>query len=208
MNHILNRKFWIFDLDGTLTKPVHDFPAIRDSLGIPAGADILKFIESQDKSAAKAMLEKLDLIEIDLAENSEPAEGVAELISILTGNNVRMGIITRNTKENARLSLEKIGILSFFEDETILGRTQAPPKPDPTAILHLLSYWNATPDQAVMVGDYLFDLETGKTAGTATIHVSQNEEATWPDLTDIHATSLLKIVRMFTWQNDLTLYEN
>ena len=33
-NHLLKRKNWIFDLDGTLTIAVHDFNAIRKELGI------------------------------------------------------------------------------------------------------------------------------------------------------------------------------
>lgn len=34
---------FIFDLDGTLTLAVHDFEAIRRSLGIPAGVPILEY---------------------------------------------------------------------------------------------------------------------------------------------------------------------
>ncbi|HIN00314.1 MAG TPA: HAD family hydrolase, partial [Deltaproteobacteria bacterium] len=37
---LLQRKYWIFDLDGTLTVAVHDFNAIRNELGIPAGQPI------------------------------------------------------------------------------------------------------------------------------------------------------------------------
>ena len=36
-HHLLKRKHWIFDLDGTLTIAVHDFNAIRKELGIPEG---------------------------------------------------------------------------------------------------------------------------------------------------------------------------
>ena len=43
---LLQRKYWIFDLDGTLTVAVHDFNAIRNELGIPAGQPIIKTIES------------------------------------------------------------------------------------------------------------------------------------------------------------------
>ena len=34
-------RHWVFDLDGTLTVPVHDFALIRRALDIPADADIL-----------------------------------------------------------------------------------------------------------------------------------------------------------------------
>lgn len=74
---------------------------------------------------------------------------------------------------------------------------QAPAKPDPTGISHLLSIWDTTPDQAIMIGDYLFDLQAGKTAGTATIHVNQSTETNWANLTDIRVKTLSEIVDLF-----------
>ena len=35
------RTHWLFDMDGTLTVPVHDFVALRRRLGAPEGGDIL-----------------------------------------------------------------------------------------------------------------------------------------------------------------------
>ena len=36
------RKYWIFDLDGTLTVAVHDFTATRRELDLPPGKPILE----------------------------------------------------------------------------------------------------------------------------------------------------------------------
>ena len=208
IGELLDRKFWIFDLDGTLTVAVHDFPAIREELGIPANADILKFIQSQDQSTADRMLAKLDGIEIDLANQSRPAEGAVELVTELKKTSAQLGIITRNTRENAKISLDKIGILDQFEDICILGRQEAPPKPDPSSINQLLTYWKISSEQAVMVGDYLFDLQTGKAVGAATIHVSTNMDAVWPELTDIHVPSLTQLVQMLIWKTTSAPFEN
>ncbi len=208
ISNIIARKFWIFDLDGTLTVAVHDFQAIRAELGIPATADILEFINSRDRDTAEKMLASLDRIEIKLATNSKPAEGAVELITELKKAGAQLGIITRNTKENAKISLEKIGILHQFEDHCILGREEAAPKPDPAPINQLLAYWGISAEQAVMIGDYLFDLQTGKSAGTATIHAGSNLGAVWPDLTDIHVTSLTQLVQMLTWQKASAPFEN
>ena len=38
---ITQRTFWVFDLDGTLTVPVHDFAAIKRELGLDPEVDIL-----------------------------------------------------------------------------------------------------------------------------------------------------------------------
>ncbi len=39
---LLNRKHWVFDMDGTLTIAQHDFDAIRDELGLPDNLPILE----------------------------------------------------------------------------------------------------------------------------------------------------------------------
>lgn len=205
---ILQRQHWIFDLDGTLTLAVHDFVAIRKSLGIPDGEDILKHILNQDTSTASRMMQQLNEIEIELAEQSQPAVGVDPLIRLLSGRGARLGIITRNTKENAKRSLEKIGILGHFGDETILGRHEAPPKPDPKGISHLITLWNTSAEQTVMVGDYRFDLQAGRAAGTATIHVDSDLTRCWKDLTDIRLNTMEELVSMLSDIDVIAQFEN
>ena len=48
----------------------------------------------------------------------------------------------------------------------------------------------------VMVGDYLFDLQTGRNAGTATIHVDRTGSFLWPELTDIGVRTPEDLLRM------------
>ena len=43
---LLQRKYWIFELDGTLTVAVHDFNAIRKELGIPERQPIVEALKS------------------------------------------------------------------------------------------------------------------------------------------------------------------
>jgi len=68
---LLQRKYWIFDLDGTLTVAVHDFNAIRNELGIPAGQPILKTIESLPENESLALQQKLQDIEENLARKRQ-----------------------------------------------------------------------------------------------------------------------------------------
>ena len=48
-------KHWVFDMDGTLTVAVHDFPFIRQYLEIPGAEDILTHLAAlpPEVSAAK-----------------------------------------------------------------------------------------------------------------------------------------------------------
>lgn len=152
---------WVFDMDGTLTIAVHDFAAIRQALSIPADADILTHLAAlpADESAAKHawLLEH----ERELALGSRPAPGAVELVRDLAGRGYRLGILTRNARELAHVTLQAIGLADCFAEADVLGRDEAAPKPHPGGLLKLAQAWNVAPQRMVMVGDYRFDLTVG-----------------------------------------------
>jgi HAD superfamily hydrolase (TIGR01549 family) len=179
-------RHWVFDMDGTLTIAVHDFPAIKRALDIPLEDDILSHLAAlpADVSAAKHawLLEH----ERELAQASKPAAGAVELVRELAGRGHRLGILTRNARELAHVTLQAIGIADCFAVQDVLGRDEAPPKPDPGGLLKLAEAWSVEPSQMVMVGDYFFDLACGRAAGAHTVLVNLPQNP-WPELTDWHA---------------------
>lgn len=187
---------WIFDLDGTLTVAQHDFDAIRVQLGVPAGQDILGYLASLPIAEKAAMQAELDAIELQLAREVEPAPGAAELIRHLHAAGQHIGILTRNLRQVALSSLEVIGVRDCFATAHVLGRDDALPKPDPHGIQQLLSAWSLGQSEAIMVGDFRFDLEAGRAAGCHTCLV--HPDNSWPALADWHVTdchSLLQRLR-------------
>lgn len=181
---------WIFDLDGTLTRPVHDFEHIRAELGLPSGADILATIAARPESERLRLNRRLDQLEYFYAGQAEPAPGVLSLLQLLAGQGCNMGILTRNKKAVAIHSLEAIGAGHFFRDETVFGRDEAMAKPHPQGVRLLLDLWRAQPSDGVMVGDFRYDLEVGRAAGVATVHVDDRAGRDWPELTDLKVSSL------------------
>ena len=114
-NHnLLKRKYWIFDLDGTLTIAVHDFNAIREELGIPEGQPIIKTLESIPLKESRKQKKKLQEIEEKLALNASPAPGVKRLLETLSSQNYFIGILTLNTRENAWTTLRALGLSEYF----------------------------------------------------------------------------------------------
>jgi len=190
---ILGREHWIFDLDGTLTVAIHDFASIRRALGVPQGDDILGHLDALPAAQALVLREQLAAIEEELAERTEPAHGALGLVSELFGRGVRLGVLTRNTRANALRTLGRIGLAGFFAQCDVLGRDEALAKPDPDGLLQLARSWATSPRSLVMVGDYGFDLQTGRAAGAATIHVDPSRSFRWPELTDIAVGSLAEL---------------
>ena len=187
---LLKRKHWIFDLDGTLTVAVHDFDAIREELGIPAGLPIIKTIKSLPEKESVLLQNKLHSIEEKLARNARPARGVKTLLENLRRGDYSLGILTLNTRENAWFTLEALGLAQYFSEEFVIGRWCEEPKPSPKGIYKMLKQWKVTSNDALMVGDFLYDLQVGRAAETATVHVDPSGEFAWPELADIQVNSL------------------
>ena len=187
------RTHWIFDMDGTLTLAVHDFPAIRNKLGINKDLDIIEAIEALPPEEAREKFRLLDEIEIGLTLRSQEQPGAEQLLTLLSEQNKMLGILTRNTVRNAKDTLVECNLKKFFPDQQILGRESAAPKPSPDGINILLNQWEVDPASAVMVGDYKYDLEAGRRAGTATIYVDINEENLWSNFADLHVYHLNQI---------------
>ena len=185
---------WVFDLDGTLTVANHDFDAIRRELGIPEGHLILEWLAQLPAARAAPLHARLQDIEADLAAQVAPQPGGRELLEALVARGHRIGILTRNSQCNAVASLRRIELLDLFAPEDILGRDEAPAKPDPGGILHLLRRWKSSPGEAAMVGDFLIDLETGRNAGVTTVHVDAASGFHWPELTDLAVRSLPELL--------------
>lgn len=177
---------WVFDMDGTLTVAVHDFAAIRVALDIPAEDDILTHLAALPADEAASKHAWLLEHERDLALGSRPAEGAVELVRELAGRGYRLGILTRNARELAHVTLEAIGIADCFAVEHVLGRDEAEPKPSPEGLLKIAQAWSVEPCDMVMVGDYRIDLDCGRAAGTRTVLVNLPDNP-WPELTDWHA---------------------
>lgn len=190
---LLQRNYWVFDLDGTLTKPVHNFPYIREQLEIPAAEDILHFISKQAPGRRQYLIDKLDEFEFFYAEKVEPAEGVVELLSHLVNHGAQLAVLTRNTREVALCSLKTIGIDGMFDPALVLGRYDAEPKPNPDGLHKILQQWQRLPSSAVMVGDFLHDLAVGRAAGVATVHVAVDPMQSWPEYTDLRVGSLTQL---------------
>ncbi|AXQ49845.1 HAD family hydrolase [Pseudomonas vlassakiae] len=177
---------WVFDMDGTLTVAVHDFAAIRVALDIPAEHDILTHLAALPAAEAAAKHAWLLEHERDLAIASTAANGAVELVRELAERGCRLGILTRNARELAHVTLEAIGLADCFQVEHILGRDEAEPKPSPDGLLKIASSWGVAPGELVMVGDYRFDLDCGRAAGARTVLVNLPDNP-WPELVDWHA---------------------
>ncbi|TPV95424.1 MAG: HAD family hydrolase [Myxococcales bacterium FL481] len=188
------RRHVVFDLDGTLTVAVHDFAAMKRALDLPPELPILEALAGLDPPERRARRARLDAIEAEIAGRGQAAPGARELLEHLRGGSRRVGIVTRNTKPNAALTLRAAGLDGYFDEADIVGRDEVPAKPAPDGIHYLLRRWSAQPADAMMVGDYRFDLEAGRAAGVMTVLVRAGPAPDWGRGADVYAGSLVDLL--------------
>jgi HAD superfamily hydrolase (TIGR01509 family) len=189
-----HRTHWIFDLDGTLTVSAHDFEHMRRELGLEPQEPILEALHALPAAQAAPLWKVLNELEFYYAGKASIMQGANELLQKLHAGGRPLAILTRNTMPVVKHTLQACKIDHFFPLEHILDRDSCVPKPSPDGIEHLLRFWQADADDTVMVGDFLYDLEAGKAAGVATIHVDTRGDVDWSEFTDIRVESLGEII--------------
>ncbi|MFT4538665.1 MAG: HAD superfamily hydrolase (TIGR01509 family) [Planctomycetota bacterium] len=189
VTRLLSKPAWVFDMDGTLTEDVHDYEAIRSELGLEPHKPILEQLTCYEGQQRADLDNRLNEIELNIARASVPSEGVHELLSDLS-KHTRLGILTRNSRRNARVTLEAIGLSDYFRDEDIIGRDEGPPKPAPDGLNRMLSRWGFEAASAVMIGDSHFDLMTGQAAGASAVYYDPSASFEHAHMADLCITSL------------------
>lgn len=153
----------IFDMDGTITRPVLDFREIRKEIGLPEG-DIAKEIAKLPPPERQRAWRIIDGYERDAEERQELQDGAKALLERCRASGVRLGLITRNVRRSVDTLCRKFD-LTF---DHVITREFPHLKPHPAPILHMLEEWGIAPADALMVGDFTHDIECGNAAGAHT----------------------------------------
>jgi HAD superfamily hydrolase (TIGR01549 family) len=161
----------IFDMDGTLTEPFFDFRAIETEVGI-TGVDLVDYMlaaSEAERQRIKAILQKH---EDHAAENAPIRAGARELLLELRQRKIPVALLTRNTRRSIEMVCSRLD-LKF---EITLSREDGHFKPKPEPVWHICRQWNLSAAQVLVVGDYKYDVECGKAAGSKTVLLVQGDE--------------------------------
>ncbi len=184
----------LFDMDGTLTEPMLDFPLIKREMGIGARPilEALAEMGSAERAAAETVLV---LHEERAAAQSTLNPGCRELLDYAAGRGIGSALITRNSAASVKTVLAR----HELKIELLITREDGPAKPDPFPLRLACQKLGVAPADAWMVGDGQYDIEAGLAAGTPTVWVSHGrrprpfEAEPWRTVADLHGlTELLR----------------
>lgn len=153
----------IFDMDGTLVDSQLDFDAIRTELGLKPGLPILEQLAQLSPEDQAACHDVLHRHERQGADRATLIAGAHLLLESLRRQDIKMAILTRNSRAVTQYTLERLAILSHFD--CLVCREDGPHKPDPWAIHEICRRWQIDVQQVVMVGDFELDILAAHHAG-------------------------------------------
>lgn len=192
----------IFDLDGTLVDSQLDFDAMRAEMELPPQMAILEALTKLPTEHADRCRAILDRHERAGAERSTLLPGVREVLECVTRRRWHQAIVTRNSRSVTEATLR--GVALHFAH--VMTRDDGPVKPHPWPIERLCHEWQLNPAEVVMIGDYRFDIECGRAAGTRTVlltgepdpHTYKNHEQA-----DLVLSSLAEPTILLNWLESL-----
>ena len=115
----------LFDMDGTITEPMLDFPTIKREMGIGNRPilEALAEMSTEERQRAEAVLHRH---EENAAANSTLNAGCKEMLAWLHRHSIAVAVITRNS----RLSTDRVIERHRLAIEVTVTREDAPPKPE------------------------------------------------------------------------------
>ena len=185
-----------FDLDGTFLKTRVDYDklnnvdkVIMEKHGIPfsmVGFDSLKkrqraplklWLESNGRGdeydeVNKEIDDGCTEVEKEFVSEARPFPGSAECIDIIRSKGLKVGILTRGSREYAETALGNCGLSGRFD--TIVGRDYTcydNAKPNPQAMRDFAKELGVEPEDIIYVGDNLTDYFAARDSGATFVGV-------------------------------------
>ncbi len=184
-------RFIVFDCDGTLVDSqfmiaeamsrafaahgLDPLPrsAVRRVVGLHLDEAIMVLLEDGDPELAARVAETYREAFFTIRETEkvhEPLfEGTKEVLDALRRVGHHMGMATGKSRRGVDAVLAQHGLEPYFD--IIKSADDGPGKPDPQILTDAMAQIGADPDETVVVGDTIFDIELAKNAGTHAVGV-------------------------------------
>jgi HAD superfamily hydrolase (TIGR01549 family) len=168
----------LFDMDGTLTRPMLDFPAIKAEMGI-GQRPILEALAAMDDAARRHAEQILHRHEDYAAEQSTLNAGCEALLEWIDQQQIPVALITRNRRRSVDVVLRRHGL----HIDVLITRDDGLFKPDPAPLLAACTRLGVDDvGSAWMVGDGEYDVQAGLAAGTKTVWISHGRPRYFADV--------------------------
>lgn len=141
-------------------------------IGLPLKETFTKLIPMSDEMGDQCR----DVYSRHFNENNVPGAvplfpHVKETIEELHGQGAVLTIATSRHRESLVAFLQEMDMEKYIRF-IVCGNDIERPKPAPDMVLHILDTFNTSPNDAIVVGDAVYDILMGRSAGVRTVGVS------------------------------------
>lgn len=166
-----NLKVIIFDFDGTLHDLKIDWQQARTVLGIKDSLEkIGEAIERLKEQGDLKPISSLDALEAQSLENDILQDEIKKTLHKLQ-ERYKIAIYSRNSSSAITAFITKNGV----QPDYVIGREEVKKlKPHPEGLQRILSHFNASPSQALLVGDTWHDLFVAHEVGIPCVIAGNN----------------------------------
>ncbi|TNF65168.1 MAG: HAD family hydrolase [Gammaproteobacteria bacterium] len=178
----------IFDWDGTLVNSrakifnavrhgckIHNYPdpsdeQLANQVGLALEKSFQNLYPDETNLPIQSMIDGYEEYFYNNPNESQLFEGTYEILKQLETSDYLLAIATGKRREPLEHDLKNFGIDHFFT----ITRTpnESPSKPNPQMLFDILDYTGLNPNQAIMIGDSIFDLQAAENANMDAIAVS------------------------------------
>jgi len=209
-------EFYLFDLDGTI---LDTFPIILASfqhvlttmagihktdteltkyIGIPLRQQYRLFSNELRPPPDDAVVDSwfeahLAFQKANWKDTVKAHDGAVETLKALKLKNKKMAVVTSRTRPSAEMFMRGTGIWDFF-DAVLTPETTDKHKPHPGPALKALELLDGRAEDAIFIGDAIFDIQCGSAAGLHTCYVSYETPPLYPH-TDVFPTYRIRNLR-------------
>ncbi|MBO4842597.1 MAG: HAD family hydrolase [Bacteroidales bacterium] len=186
----------VFDFDGTLGDSLHgilvtahevlrrmDWPTVDDAaltatIGLPLHENFTKGAGMPDELASRAEQLYRDIFDTVGAPEIQLFPGVRETLETLAARGIPMAIASSRGQHSLTMLVKMLGIDRFIPADRCFGlQTVARPKPAPDLVYVILGKLGVKPEETLVVGDTVYDIEMGRNAGCHTCAVTYGNQS-------------------------------
>jgi phosphoglycolate phosphatase len=178
----------VFDFDGTLTGLTLDFGNMRKEVEsiaatyLPAASlkpfsdlytlemigEVEKILARKGTAFRQDAFNRLRDLEIAAAAGKEPYPYTRDVLRVLRGKGIKIGVMTRNCRDALKVVFPDI---ESYVDAIVTREDVRQVKPDPRHVSTVLLALHVPPGRAMLVGDHPTDVRAGETLAVVTVGV-------------------------------------
>lgn len=179
----------VFDVDGTLVdseaqivgamhaafaatgRPAPDRAAILSIVGLSLPEAVARLVPGIDEAACAGVVDAYRAA--FLADAAVPAlyPQARETVEALSRRDgLRLAVATGKARRGALRLLERLNLTPLFN--SVHGGDEHPSKPDPAMLRAAMAAADVTPEETLMIGDSVFDIQMAGAAGAHALGVS------------------------------------